>query len=187
VALWSLWFVLAIGITSVWYLAERAGWLQWEPDGPALEQPLEPAQRAMPDGAAIDRWAALAQARMPGLRITGISLPYEADGAVTVQGQWRAWLVRERSNAVAIDPRDDRVLHVRDAQAMPLTERIVHTADPLHFGDFFGLASKLVWVLFGIALVALAASGAVIYTRRTSEALRRLARRGGAGIETQAA
>ncbi|MCG6120832.1 MAG: PepSY domain-containing protein, partial [Blastomonas sp.] len=45
-------------------------------------------------------------------------------------------------------------------------ERIVHTADPLHFGTFGGLVTKLIRVAFGIALVAMAGSGAVIYAKR---------------------
>lgn len=184
--LWSLWFVFAIGITSVWYMAEWAGWLEWDAQRPKLERALSPAERLMPDGARIDRWVALAQERMPGLHVTHISLPFEPEGAVTIQGQWQAWLVRERSNAVSIDPRDDRVIHVRDAQRIPITERVVHTADPLHFGDFFGLATKLIWVVFGLALVAMAASGAVVYAKRTGEATRRLARRRGVVREAAA-
>jgi len=177
IALWSLWFVLVIGLTSVWYLVERPYWLAWESDAPRLAHPPPTLDRPQSDGARIDHWVALAQRQLSGLQVTAVSLPYTPDGVVTVQGQRHAWLVRERAHAVYIDARDDRVVQVRDAQAMGLAERIVHTADPLHFGDFLGLPSKIVWAAFGLALVALAVSGAVIYTRRTRDALARLARR----------
>lgn len=169
--LWSLWFVALMGLTSVWYLVERAG-VDLDRPLPSLGQPLAPGERLMPDGAAIDRWVALAQSHMPGLRITAIYLPFDAHGVVTVQGQRRAWLVRERANAVFIDPRDDRVLGTRDAQAIGAGERWAHTADPLHFGNFGGLAVKLLWAFFGLLLCLLALSGAVVYARRLREAVR---------------
>ncbi|HKX96147.1 MAG TPA: PepSY-associated TM helix domain-containing protein [Methylibium sp.] len=169
--LWSTWFVAVIALTSVWYLLEHAG-LDWEQPTPALARPLAPAERVAPDGAAIDRWVAAARRELPGLRVTAVYLPFGARGPVTVQGQRDAWLVRERSNAVFIDPRDGRVLGVRDAQAIGAAERWAHTADPLHFGNFGGLAVKLLWAAFGLLLCALALSGAVIHAKRSVKLVR---------------
>lgn len=50
-------------------------------------------------------------------------------------------------------------------------ERIVHTVDPLHFGTFGGIATRLIWALFGLLLTGLAASGAFIYASRARAAL----------------
>lgn len=170
VGLWSLWFVAVIGLTCVWYIAER--WVELESAVPEAPAPL--AYQPLPDGAAVDRWTQAARAHMPGLKITGVSLPYSPGDPVTVQGQWRAWLVRERTNAVFIDPATGAVLGTRVGHEMGVGERIVHTADPLHFGNFGGLATKLIWVLFGLLLTGMAASGAIIFARRTGDAARRL-------------
>lgn len=169
--LWSTWFVAVIAVTSVWYLLEQAG-LDWQRPTPTLTGALAPAERIAPDGAAIDRWVAAARRELPGLRITAIYLPFSAGSPVTVQGQRAAWLVRERTNAVFIDPRDDRVLGVRDAQAIGAAERWVHTADPLHFGNFGGLGVKLLWAAFGLLLCTLALSGAVVYAKRSVKLVR---------------
>lgn len=171
VGLWSTWFVAVIALTSVWYLVERAG-VEWETPTPALSRPLAPAERIAPAGTAIDRWVAIAERQLPGLRVTAVYLPFNARGPVTVQGQRAAWLVRERTNAVFIDPRDDRVLGVRDAQSINAAERWVHTADPLHFGNFGGLGVKLLWAAFGLLLCVLAFSGAVIHAKRSVKLVR---------------
>lgn len=169
--LWSLWFVAIIGVTCVWYIVEHAG-LDLESAAPEVS--MQTGLPAPPDGARIARWTEAARARMPGLAITGITLPYAPGEPVVVQGQWQAWLVRERTNAVFIDPSTDTIAGVRAAHEMGAGERLVHTADPLHFGNFGGLATKLVWVLFGLVLTGMAASGAIIFSRRTADAARRL-------------
>jgi hypothetical protein len=59
-----------------------------------------------------------------------------------------------------------RLLGLRVAHRMPATERWVHTADPLHFGNFAGLTGKLLWFGFGVMLTGLAVSGAIIHGKR---------------------
>lgn len=169
VGIWSLWFVAIIGLTCVWYIVEHAG-ADFESDTPAVPAPA--LFQPQPDGAAIARWTGTARAAMPGMAITGVHPGSAAGDPVTVQGQWRAWLVRERANAAYIDPGDGSLLGLRDAGRMSAGERIVHTADPLHFGNFGGLATKLIWAVFGLLLTGMAASGAVIFTRRTAGAIR---------------
>lgn len=165
--LWSLWFVAAIALTSIWYLVERAG-VDFESKPPPA---AERASSVPVDAETIGRWARAARERMPGLAITGIHLPYEPGDPAIVQGQWQANLVRERANAVYFDPATGAMIGERIAHAMPVGERIVHTADPLHFGTFGGLATKLIWVVFGLLLTGMAASGAYIYAKRTKIAV----------------
>lgn len=169
--LWSTWFIAVIGVTSVWYLIERAG-VDFEQPTPRLTPPLMLSERVAPDGATIDAWAALAERSLPGLRITSIYLPFGPTGVVTVQGQRDAWLVRDRTNAVFIDPRSHQVVGVRSTHTIGAAERWVHTADPLHFGNFGALGVKLLWAMFGGVLCLLAFSGALIHAKRTVRALR---------------
>ena len=164
-ALWALPFTGIIALTSAWYLAERAG-VDWESPTPGAASPL----RQQPTGAQVDEWVATATAAMPGVRITGVSLPWADGDPVIVQGEWKAWLVRERTNAAFIDPVKGTLIGLRAAHDMEAGERIVHTADPLHFGNFAGLASKLLWFGFGVMLTGLAVSGAVIHGQRLAGA-----------------
>lgn len=164
-AVWALPFALIIAVTSIWYLLER-DLLSWESSAPSAA-PL----RQRPDGAVVDRWIATAQEAMPGLKVTGVSLPWSDGEPVVVQGQWRAWMVRERTNAAFIDPVSGNLLGLRLADQLPATERWVHTADPLHFGSFAGLGTKLLWVVLGVALTGLAATGAIINGKRLAAPL----------------
>jgi len=126
---------------------------------------------ATASAADIARWTAMARAAKPGLAITAVALPYEPGEPVIVQGHWQAVLVRERADAVFIDPETDRIVGERTAHAMGAGERIVHTVDPLHFGTFGGLATRLIWAAFGLVLTGLALSGACIYAQRTKAAV----------------
>lgn len=168
-ALWSLWFVALMSVTAIWYLVERAG-VDLETKPPAAGPR---AHMVQPDGAGIARWVGLARARMPGLQVTSIQLPWGEGEPAIVQGQWKAWLVRERTNAVFLDPATGAVLGTRIAHQMGPGERWVHTADPLHFGNFAGVAGKLAWLVFGLMLTGLSLTGAVIHARRLGSAARR--------------
>lgn len=166
--LWSIWFAAIISLTSIYYFFEWSG-LDW--NSKALRVPeshfVESATAEQ-----ITRWASMARNAKPGLAITAISLPYEPGQPVIVQGHWQAVLVRERADAIFIDPITNQIVGARTAHQMTAAERIVHTVDPLHFGTFGGLATRLLWAVFGLALTGLAASGAYIYAKRTRLAVR---------------
>jgi uncharacterized iron-regulated membrane protein len=164
---WSIWFVAIISLTSIYYFFELTG-MDWN-----SETPIVPKSHFTDSASAADiaRWTAMARTAKPGLQITAVALPYEPGEPVIVQGQWQAALVRERADAVFIDPVTHSIVGQRSAHGMGVGERIVHTADPLHFGTFGGLATRLIWALFGLVLTGLAASGAVIYIKRTKAAL----------------
>jgi uncharacterized iron-regulated membrane protein len=167
---WSIWFAAIISLTSIYYFFEWSG-LDWNSETPRVPEAHFVETASAED---ITRWAAMARAAKPGFAITAIVLPYEAGDPVIVQGHWQAVLVRERTDAVFIDPVTHQIVGHRTAHLMGAGERIVHTVDPLHFGTFGGLATRLLWAVFGLVLTGLAASGAYLYVKRT-----RLAMRGG--------
>jgi uncharacterized iron-regulated membrane protein len=169
--LWSLWFVAVIGATSIWYFIERAA--------PPMESAPPEAETRLylptPEAERVARWVDAARRRFPGISVTFVQMPYGETDPVVVQGQWRAMLVRERTDAVFIDPATDAIIGERRADRMSAAERWVHTADPLHFGNFGGLASKLIWVLFGLMLTGLCVTGVIVFAKRTAHAARAIA------------
>jgi uncharacterized iron-regulated membrane protein len=155
--LWSLWFILFIGVTGAWYFIEDAIDYAWERDAPEAAAPTP--RQARQDWVSVAEVEAIVRREWPTFRIDYINLPARADAPITVGGHAEALLVRSRANLIYIHPITGAVLRIKRGTEVPLTERWVDTADELHFGTFGGLATKLVWFLFGAMLSFLSFSG----------------------------
>lgn len=162
--LWSLWFVALISITGVWYLIETLGGNAPVPKLPEIVSTATPP----PTGTALDRLTAVAQEAKPSLIIREIR--FTQDHGVIFLGQDKAWLVRDRANGVAVDPRTGRITAMLDGQDLSIHQRISEMADPLHFGTLGGFATKLIWFLFGLFLTGLSVTGTIIYAKRLQKA-----------------
>ena len=173
--LWSLWFVALMIVTGLWYLVEELGG-----EAPPHPQPPErlPAMSA-PVGPQLDALVARAQAAYPTLRIKEVRLGSGKNArGVVVSGQADAVLVRDRSNAVWVDPDAERVIMVSRGEDLNMHQRISEMADPLHFGTWGGIAAKLAWFLFGVLLTGLSVTGVMIYSLRLKTAHREAPRGG---------
>lgn len=168
--LWSLWFVVLMILTGLWYLAEQT----------AFRAPPLPSAKVEPASGSVlvlaDRLRATvtaARAANPDLRLERILFPSEKSGAFVLHGQDDAILVRSRANAIWTEAETGQVLLVNDGRDLNLHQRISEAADPLHFGTWGGLATKLIWFIFGLALTGLSVSGVAIYALRLMRAERR--------------
>jgi uncharacterized iron-regulated membrane protein len=159
--LWSLWFVALIALTGMWYLVETLGGNAKVPKLP------EVAASPMPTGAALDRLVAIVRRSDPDLAIREIRFTH--DNGIVFLGQSSAWLVRDRANAVAVDPATSQVVAQLDGRALNAHQRISEMADPLHFGTFGGLWTKAIWFLFGALLTVMAVTGTMIYAMRLAK------------------
>lgn len=160
---WSLWFVALIALTGLWYLAESTG-LKAPPLPRAKIAAAELSTSELADRVA----ASLAAARRanPDLRIERIIFPSERSGAFVFHGQDRAILVRPRANTVWVSAATGGAVLSTDGRDLNVHQRISEMADPLHFGTWGGLASKLAWFAFGLLLTSLSVSGVTIYGLR---------------------
>ncbi|HTN13640.1 MAG TPA: PepSY-associated TM helix domain-containing protein [Sphingomonadaceae bacterium] len=160
VGLWLLWFVALIGVTGLWYLIE------WGGGNAPVERPAAVLPQAQAEGRALDRMVALARQQYPQLRVTSIYFPEKKPGGVIVMGDAEALLVRERANAVMVDPEKPAAVERLRGIDLTLHQRISEAADPLHFGTWGGLATRILWFLFGAGLTGLAVTGVLIYALR---------------------
>lgn len=156
--LWSLWFVLLIGLTGLWYLAEH--------HLPAGAPPPQVAPSKAPELMPVAELVARAERAFPELRINAVILRDYEDGIVEIHGQDGAWLVRDRAARVWLDSRSGAVLRLQRSADQSGYERWIDMADPLHFGSFGGLAGKAVWFVLGLGLSGLCLSGAYLQAKR---------------------
>lgn len=165
---WSLWFVLVIAVTGVWYLAELWGLRATYPERAEATSVVAQEQAVMPTAEAFSAMVAQIREIYPELQIQRVFFPRKAGHAVIFQGQADAILVRPRVNAVSFDPFTAAHLKTIKGEEMSAHVRISEAADPLHFGTFGGLISKLVYFVFGVILSGLAISGTYIYGMRVA-------------------
>lgn len=175
---WSLWFVLLMAVTGLWYLVEHLGLRATLPD---LERaPTSTADDRVrlleTDPAALDAMIERAQAEYPTLRVRRVLLDAYA-GAVVLQGQADAVLVRDRANHVAFDGYSGVLLDVRRGETLDLHNRIAEAADPLHFGDFAGPVTRYPWALFGLLMTLLSLTGVYLFGLRAMATLKNLTAR----------
>lgn len=173
--LWSLWFILLMILTGVWYFIE-----QWGGAAPAANPTRPPAifaetpARLTPAPSvfdAVNRAEEQLKDTRPDFRITEISWRTGEDQLLQLHGTSpRAILVRPRANAVWVDPATGAIIGQADPSQLSVHTRISEAADPLHFGTFGGYVTKTIWFLFGCALSGLAITGVVIYTLRIAKA-----------------
>lgn len=164
--LWMSWFIAVIALTSVFYFVEEFGLRGTPFPGP---EPLEQRQTTLPDGfdgAELDLAIYRARQAMPGLEIRRILFPGNRNGALAIQGDNTAWLVRERANTVYVDPATLEVAGSYRGEQLDFYTRISEAADPLHFGYFGGFWTQLLWFVFGTLMSGLTITGVLIYARR---------------------
>jgi uncharacterized iron-regulated membrane protein len=173
---WALLFSLIIGITGIWYLIEETlipakTAYPSPPDVPATNLARHgPTPALLP----LDSYIAIARKAFPELRPSAIAFPDGPGATITVHGQAGHWLVRDRANAVFLDPFDGQVIGVRRADGGGILERWIDTADSLHFGYFGGIVTKALWAFLGLSVSVSILSGAYLSFRR----VRRPARKG---------
>ncbi|MCW6026779.1 PepSY domain-containing protein [Stenotrophomonas sp. SRS1] len=171
---WSMWFLLLIGITGAWYLVESLGGdapaapVTRLADGDAPPRPVDPA--------AVDAAVRHVSEQWPAFTPTGALVSRDGRGLV-LMGEATAWLVRERANNIALDLQDGTVLGRHDGGDLGVHQRIAEMADPLHFGSFGGWPIRLLWFVAGALLTSLCFTGVYIYGLRTADALRARARK----------
>ena len=165
-AVWSLWLLLVVCITGLWYLIELWGGRANLPANakPVSEQALE--QRVLPEANVLEQMLQQSKKLRPEMEIKGIRFPVRAGQPVVIEGQAGHVLVRQRANNMVFDPVDGHFLSRRSADTLNAHGRISEAADPLHFGTFAGMPSKVVYFVFGVLLSTLAVTGTYLYGLR---------------------
>ncbi|NRA31520.1 MAG: PepSY domain-containing protein, partial [Parvularculaceae bacterium] len=171
--LWASWFFVVIIVTGIWYLLEFGvgiGMKMTDADlsdmRPRLSQERVASFETVIKDRSFDEVVEAAHTAYPGLSITQIRAPISASAPFVVQGMVGNPFIRERANAVYLDPETLDVIQIHRAKEFPLFFYINEWADPLHFGFFGGLPTKLIWFAFGTAMTGLSLTGVWLTGKR---------------------
>ncbi len=166
--LWGFWFVFIIALTALWYFIEILGLRPGSIPERNLEG-LSIVENITPSTHLNDMRDTVHKVE-PTFKITKVRFPTFAGDSIQFQGENTAILVRERANRFSFDPQTGELLSQVDATDYGVHRRISEMADPLHFGTFGGIWTKLLYFVFGCILSAMALSGVYIYSIRLRNA-----------------
>lgn len=176
--LWGSWFILVMIVTGVWYLvefgADKSGMISNDVERYESFPWLSAAQTAdygpVIMDSKLDEVVAAARSAYPELTVTGVVYPLMVNGVFAVSGYAGNPFVSDESNTVFLDPQSLEVVRVHKWKDFSTFFALNELADPLHFGDFGGLTTKIIWFVFGLGLTGLSVTGVLLTWKRLKTA-----------------
>ncbi len=176
---WSFWFLIVISVSALWFLIQGVlmhNRVAIYPAVPELSTDAAPADTSAAETLSLAHLVNRAKSECPDLRITYIHMPEHPYAPVIVRGTRGTSLFRDNVNAVYLNPYSGEAVAIHSPGKVSSLHKTVALMAPLHFGDFGGLPSKLVWFFFGCLLCLSVYSGFVIWTKRTAASTTQLYR-----------
>lgn len=170
--IWVFLFVLLIAATGAFYFVEVCFQaadnyrVLLPPALPQVDKTSLGDYGAQPALRSPNEYANRARTAFPGLTIRSLRMPNRIGAPVYLDGQAGNPLVRDRANKVLLHPFSGEVIATQrnaDLAVIPLMTDLV---DPLHFGYFGGLATKIIWFIFGLVLSFSILAGAYLWVVR---------------------
>lgn len=131
------------------------------------------------DELSLDALITEAQSEIPGFQPTYLSMPWEPGVNFAFYGDvpTRNFLLSQYSSIASFDPQSGEHLGSLDIREASVGAKVVDSYRRLHFGDFAGLTSRIIWVVLGLAPVLLAITGLTLWAKRRKLRLRSRANR----------
>ena len=172
IGVWSIPFTILFSITGMWYFLERTNIASIGDIANTRRMKIEEVKM---DSAAFsqicykldyDSIVLVAQNAIPNLIVKDIIPPRKKTNPIYLTGQTDVPLVRNRANKVYIHPVTYEVLGVQNAKEISTLTWLNDIADPIHFGKFGGLFTKIIWFFGGLGISFLVGTGIWISLKR---------------------
>ena len=162
-------WVLTVGVTGA--INTVAGPLQaaWQADALKSFSAQYAGQTPPKQLASVDRAIATARAAEPGMSPAFVSWPgtgYSGDHHYGVFMVGDSPVTKQIYRPVLIDA-STGTLTARPQQPWYIT--VLLLSQPLHFGNYGGLALKIIWGLLDLAVIAILISGVVLWLRKSGD------------------
>ena len=136
-------------------------------------------ERLYNDELSLDTLRAEASAHIDNFEATYLSMPWEPGVDFSVYGDVPTGnvLTSQYSSIVSFDAQTGEHLSTFDIRTAGLGAKVVDSYRRLHFGDFAGLFSRVVWAILGLAPALLAVTGITLWWHRRKLRMRSRNRR----------
>ena len=171
--LWGVWFTILMCFTGLWYFYEfgyRLTGNSVEPRGPQVEiaeqsnsslftNDNQSANEIYLTAEEFTQAIRTAQNVHDDWHITSIIIPQNKTSPIQMRGVKNNPLLRDRAYRVFIHPETLKVISLFTPESIGVNAYLNEYADPLHFGTFGGIWTKIIWFIFGIALTGMSLTG----------------------------
>ena len=171
--IWALLFSLLIAFTGVFYFVEVCfqsadNYRELLPPRlPGVDRSTLFAYGPQPELKTPNEYAELAQKAFPDLDIRTCRMPVRPGAAVYFDGQAGNPLIRDRANKILLHTFTGEVVATQHGSDLSVVPFITDLVDPVHFGYFGGLGTKILWCVFGLALSFSILAGTYLWVVRT--------------------
>lgn len=172
VGLWTIPFIFLTVIISSWYFAERTNIAGIKPMVNPKHIKLDilnyqkEEKSLFPFNIDYDKAIKVAEKAIPHLKVKNISPAIDSTETIYLMGNSNIPLVRQRANRVYINPYNYKIEHIQSAVKSTTIMWINDIVDPLHFGYWGGITTKIIWFIFGLFISILILSGTYISLKR---------------------
>lgn len=171
---WSIWFLMLMSATGLWYLVQAIMWhadIDIEPHAPLVAVEQLPASHQTPPVSFADAMQ-IALQRFPDFRPSYLMLPEHNRGMYNLMGGGKHIFYDEQAYNLSINPWTGDIAQEKSPQSMTALQTVMHIADPLHYGTLGGIWTKAIWFLFGLILSGMSITGFMLWGSRTVKAVR---------------
>jgi len=176
---WSIWFLLLMSVTGIWYLVQGILWhneVEIEPWPHALEVTAIPSvgnQVSGPDNAVnLHDVLVMANQEFGGFSPSYVMLPEHNRDSIKVFGHHNSIFYDDSSLSLAVNPWTGDIINQYSPESMGTLQSLMHLADPLHYGTIGGLWTKLIWFVFGLLISGMSVTSFMMWRRRLTQASR---------------
>lgn len=178
---WSIWFLMIMSLTGLWYLIQA---VLWHADYPIEEHPPLVAMTELPatmtDSALevpkppilLPDALELTKQKFPDFESSYIMPPEHYRDTYKLYGEGDFIFYDQYAYGVSVNPWNGNVETIREPDEMTTLQTLSHIANPLHYGTIGGIWTKIIWFLFGVLLTSMSITGFMMWGGRTIRAAR---------------
>ena len=158
--------LLVLGFTGAyWNISHYIHELEEHADG---QEHYKMQERLYNDSLSLQAMRNQSERALDGFTATYISLPWEPGKPIQFFGDVGSAnpLLSQYASSVAFDAQTGERVSEYDIRTAGLGAKTLDSFRRLHFGDFAGLASRIVWCVLGLSPLLLAVTGITLWIKR---------------------